>query len=217
MTQTDKAVTYYMLHRPWGKDGKYAPCTIEGKCSKHYPKQFYVETVLDEDGYLIYRHRDNKASSKKGKFMFNNRHVVPHNRYMLLKYKAHINENVLKGDHVTSEKVVVVDEINNYLNCRYLAPGRKDFDELLTVNNILCHTFKEACFAYGLLNEYRECTKHISEASLWAFGPQLRDLFITILLFYDISRPLKLWEETWELFSEDILQRKRKLYAYPDL
>ncbi|GJR59128.1 ATP-dependent DNA helicase PIF1-like protein [Tanacetum coccineum] len=30
-------------------------------------------------------------------------------------------ENVRNGDHVTSEKVVAVDEINNYLNCRYLA------------------------------------------------------------------------------------------------
>ncbi|GJR15788.1 helicase [Tanacetum coccineum] len=44
-----KVVTDYMLHGPCGKDGKYAPCTTEGKCSKHYPKQFYAETVLDED------------------------------------------------------------------------------------------------------------------------------------------------------------------------
>ncbi|GKA93713.1 ATP-dependent DNA helicase PIF1 [Tanacetum coccineum] len=121
-----KAVTDYMLH---------VPC----------------ETVLDEDGYPIYRHQENKASFKKGKFTFDNRHMVPHSRYLLLKYQEHINvewcnkskaikylfkylnkgpdrativikENVQKGDHVTSEKVVAVDEINNYLNCRYLAP-----------------------------------------------------------------------------------------------
>ncbi|GJT63539.1 ATP-dependent DNA helicase PIF1-like protein [Tanacetum coccineum] len=126
-------------------------------------------------------------------------------------------ENVRKGDHVTSEKVVAVDEINNYLNFRYLAPGPKDFDELMTVNNRLCHTFKEACFAYGQLNDDREWTKAISEASLWALGPQLRDLFVTILLFCDVSRPLKLWEETWEFLSDDILHRKRKLYDYPKL
>ncbi|GJR95083.1 hypothetical protein Tco_0267257 [Tanacetum coccineum] len=86
-----KAVTDYMLQGPCGKDGKYALCTIEGKCSKHYPKQFYAETVLDEDGYPIYRRHDNKASCKKGKFTFDNRHVVPPNRYLLLKYQAHIN------------------------------------------------------------------------------------------------------------------------------
>ncbi|GJW32129.1 ATP-dependent DNA helicase PIF1-like protein [Tanacetum coccineum] len=243
-----KEVTDYMLHGPCAKDGRYAPCITEGKCFKLYPKQFYTETVLDEDGYPIYRRRDNKASFKKGKFTYDNRHVVPHNRYLLLKYQAHINENVQKGDHVTSEKVVTVDEINNYLNCRYLAScealcskgknrllnpslgkalfsqnvadvvrGPKDFDELMTVNNRLCHTFKEACFAYGLLNDDREWKKAISEASLWALGPQLCDLFVTILLFCDISRPLKLWEETWEFLSEDILHKKWKLYNYPEL
>ncbi|GKC93495.1 hypothetical protein Tco_1158937, partial [Tanacetum coccineum] len=95
--------------------------------------------------------------------------------------------------------------------------GPKDFDELMTVNNRLCHTFKEACFAYGLLNDDREWTKAISEASLWALGPQLCDLFVTILLFCDVSRPLKLWEETWEFLSEDILHKKQKLYNYPEL
>ncbi|GKF16114.1 hypothetical protein Tco_0061032, partial [Tanacetum coccineum] len=81
-----KVVTDYMLQGPCGKDGRYAPCTTKGKCSKHYPKMFYTENVLDEDGYPIYRRRDNKASFKKGKFTFDNKHVVTHNCYLLLKY-----------------------------------------------------------------------------------------------------------------------------------
>nr|GEU43251.1 hypothetical protein [Tanacetum cinerariifolium] len=134
------AVTDYMLHGPCGKNRRYASCTTEGKCSKHYPKQYYTETVLDEDGYPIYRRRDNKTSFKKGKFTFDNWHAVPHNRYLLLKYQAHINvewgnrskaikclfkylnkgpdkatvvmqENIQKGDHVTSEKVVATSKI----------------------------------------------------------------------------------------------------------
>ncbi|GJR09502.1 ATP-dependent DNA helicase PIF1 [Tanacetum coccineum] len=271
-----KAVTDYMLHGPCGKDARY---------------------------------------------------VVPHNRYLLLKYQAHINvewcnrskaikylfkylnkgpdrativiqENVPNGQADTTEKVTVVDEIKNYLNCRYLAPceavwrmlsfdihysypsvmklnfhlpnqqpvtlrdsdnlpallereginvtmftdwfalnelypparartyaeipqyyvwGPRNFEELLTVNKRVCSTFKEACFAYGLLNDDREWTRAIQEASVWALGPQLRDLFVTILLFCDVSRPLKLWEETWEVLSEDILHQKRKLYKYPEL
>nr|GEZ13527.1 helicase [Tanacetum cinerariifolium] len=149
-----KVVTDYMLHGPYGKDKKYAPCTTEGKCSKHYPKQFYAETVLDEDGYPICLRQENKVSFKKGKFTFDNRHVVPYNHYMLLKYQAHINvewcnrskaikylfmyynkgpdratvviqENIQKGDHMISEKFVAVDEINNYLNCIYLAPSMR--------------------------------------------------------------------------------------------
>ncbi|GJX95035.1 DNA helicase PIF1, ATP-dependent [Tanacetum coccineum] len=95
--------------------------------------------------------------------------------------------------------------------------GPRNFEELLTVNKLVCSTFKEACFAYGLLNDDREWTRAIQEASVWALGPQLRDLFVTILLFCDVSRPLKLWEETWEVLSEDILHRKRKLFKYPEL
>nr|GEV93952.1 helicase [Tanacetum cinerariifolium] len=56
------------------------------------------------------------------------------------------------------------------------------FEELLTVNRRVCVTLKEACFAYGLLNDDREWTRAIQEASLWALGLQLCDLFVTILL-----------------------------------
>ncbi|GJX52812.1 ATP-dependent DNA helicase PIF1-like protein [Tanacetum coccineum] len=63
------------------------------------------------------------------------------------------------------------------------------FKELMTVNNRLYPTFKAACFAYGLLNDDKEWAHAISE----------------------------LWEQTWELLSEDILRRKRKLFKYPDL
>ncbi|GKG43543.1 hypothetical protein Tco_0482636, partial [Tanacetum coccineum] len=33
-----------------------------------------------------------------------------------------IQENVQQGQGMTEQKVTVVDEIKNYLNCRYLAP-----------------------------------------------------------------------------------------------
>nr|GEX25427.1 transmembrane protein, putative [Tanacetum cinerariifolium]GEX42527.1 transmembrane protein, putative [Tanacetum cinerariifolium] len=38
------------------------------------------ETVINEDGYPVYRRRDNKIIVVKGKFTYDNRHVVPHNR-----------------------------------------------------------------------------------------------------------------------------------------
>nr|GEW95750.1 ATP-dependent DNA helicase PIF1-like [Tanacetum cinerariifolium] len=45
-----KVGTKYMLNEPCGTEGKYAPCTTEGKCTKWYPKAFYAETILDDDG-----------------------------------------------------------------------------------------------------------------------------------------------------------------------
>nr|GEX47057.1 hypothetical protein [Tanacetum cinerariifolium] len=55
-----KAVTDYMLHGPCGKDVRYALCNVEGKCSKHFTKPIYEETIIDQDGYPIYRRRDDK-------------------------------------------------------------------------------------------------------------------------------------------------------------
>ncbi|GJY00787.1 helicase [Tanacetum coccineum] len=143
-----KAVAEFMLHGPCGKG---SACTVEGKCSKKYPKPFYPETNLDEDGYPVYRRRDSKVQAVKGKFTYDNKYVVPYNRYLLLKYQAHINvewcnrskaikylfkylnkgpdratfviqENVDQPINGEPQKVAVVDEIKNYLNCRYLAP-----------------------------------------------------------------------------------------------
>ncbi|GKC88331.1 ATP-dependent DNA helicase PIF1-like protein [Tanacetum coccineum] len=63
-----KVVTEFMLHDPCGKDAKHAPCNIEEKCSKHFPKSFNEETITDADGYPIYHRRDNKSFATKGKF-----------------------------------------------------------------------------------------------------------------------------------------------------
>ncbi|PWA89788.1 hypothetical protein CTI12_AA107820 [Artemisia annua] len=98
-----------------------------------------------------------------------------------------------------------------------IARGPDSWEKLMTVHDKLCSTFKEACFEYGLLNDDTEWTHAISEASVWMFGPQLRDIFVTILLFCDVSRPLKLWEENWKFLTEDLLHKKRKVFDYPQL
>ncbi|GKA27606.1 ATP-dependent DNA helicase PIF1-like protein, partial [Tanacetum coccineum] len=89
--------------------------------------------------------------------------------------------------------------------------GSRSFEELMTINERLCTAFKEACFAYGVLIDDKEWAHAIKEASLWALGPQLHDLFVTMLLFCDVSR------QSWETLSEDILHKKRKLFKYLDL
>nr|GEX34994.1 ATP-dependent DNA helicase PIF1-like [Tanacetum cinerariifolium] len=152
---TYKLVSEFMLHGSCGVEAKHAPCTNEGKCSKHYPKKFLAETIINEDGYPVYRRRYNIITAFKGKFTYDNRHVVPHNR------------------------------------------GAQYFTDLKMVNKINYATFKAACFVYGLLNDDKEWIHAIADSSIWAMAQQLHGLFVTILLFCDVSRPLKLWEENW--------------------
>ncbi|CAN1151782.1 ATP-dependent DNA helicase PIF1 [Linum perenne] len=85
------AVANYMFHGPCGALGPNAPCTVKNKCTKHFPKQFNSETSIDEDGFPRYKRSDNeKYISKKG-VQLDNRYVVPYNRYLLLRFDAHIN------------------------------------------------------------------------------------------------------------------------------
>nr|XP_043630456.1 uncharacterized protein LOC122601784 [Erigeron canadensis] len=265
-----KAVTDYMIHRPCGPDAREASCMNMGKCMKHFPKPFYQETTIDEDGYAVYQRRNTKNTVVKFKIPLDNRFVVPYNRK--------------------------VDEVKNYLDCRYLSPceavwrlfaldihyckpsvvkltfhlpeqhtitlrdsedlpallhrprikdtmftqwfelnkrekearafkyseipaeyvwvnkdkywkkrrrrkntvgrivychpaagpryylrmflnvvkGPRSYKELKTVKGRVCESFKEACYAYGLLNDDREWSEAIAEAKSWATGPQLR-------------------------------------------
>nr|XP_043614567.1 ATP-dependent DNA helicase PIF1-like [Erigeron canadensis] len=95
--------------------------------------------------------------------------------------------------------------------------GPQSYKDLKTVNERVCESFKEACYAYGLLNDDREWSEAITEAKSWATGPQLRQLFVTMLLFCEVSSPINLWNAHWEDFCEDILYRKRKLFMFPGL
>ncbi|XP_035840208.1 ATP-dependent DNA helicase PIF1-like [Helianthus annuus] len=95
--------------------------------------------------------------------------------------------------------------------------GPRSFEEIKTVDGVVYETFKEACYAYGLLNDDKEWNDALSEAKLWASGSQLRELFVTILLFCEVNRPAQLWAQNWEILSDDILYMKRRLFMFPGL
>nr|GEU91598.1 hypothetical protein [Tanacetum cinerariifolium] len=105
-----KAVSDYMMRKPCGKDNRAATCNIEGKCSKHVPKPFYAETIIDQDGYPIYR-------SKAIKYLFKYLNKGSDRATIV------IQENVQQDHGMADQKVTVVDEIKNYLNFRYLVPS----------------------------------------------------------------------------------------------
>lgn len=145
-----EVVAQFMVHGPCGIANKNAPCMVGDKCSKHFPKIFYAETTMDEDGYPVYRRRDHGRIVRKGDKELDNRHVVPYNRNLVIKYKAHINvewcnrsraikylfkyiskgpdrttiiiqENVTINKETGEAEIMEVDEIKTYLNCRYLS------------------------------------------------------------------------------------------------
>ncbi|XP_074277650.1 uncharacterized protein LOC141601280 [Silene latifolia] len=54
-----KAVSRYMVHGPCGRMNPNCSCMINNTCSKKFPKKSNQETVIDNNGYPIYRRREN--------------------------------------------------------------------------------------------------------------------------------------------------------------
>ncbi|KAI5393542.1 hypothetical protein KIW84_060604 [Lathyrus oleraceus] len=126
----------------------HSPCMKDGKCSKYFPKQFQPETIVDQDGFPVYRRRDNGHTVLKNGIQVDNRNVVPYNAKLLTKYQAHINMEwcnqstsikylfkyinkgydritaaIVPNDYGTSNQPKNVDEIKQYIDCWYVSPS----------------------------------------------------------------------------------------------
>ncbi|XP_074297028.1 uncharacterized protein LOC141627701 [Silene latifolia] len=95
--------------------------------------------------------------------------------------------------------------------------GPKCFEDIGTVDEYVCATFREACYKLGLIGDDREYIDAIKQAADWGSGFYLRNLFSNLLQSGKLSMPTTVWEETWQLLSDDILYRQRKLLKNPAL
>ncbi|PIA25525.1 hypothetical protein AQUCO_11200032v1 [Aquilegia coerulea] len=95
--------------------------------------------------------------------------------------------------------------------------GAKDYKDLRTHNYITYDTFKEACMARGLLDDDGEWNEGLRYAGTWSNASNLRDMFVTMLMFCEVSDPLDMWNKNWENLSDDILYKRRKITGNPNL
>ncbi|XP_075099153.1 uncharacterized protein LOC142176018 [Nicotiana tabacum] len=94
--------------------------------------------------------------------------------------------------------------------------GPKSYEDLKKINGSDHETFRDTCYALGLLDDDKEYVDAIMEASNWGMTSYLRQLFAMLLLSNSMSRPESVWQATWHLLSEDILYEKRRILDHPD-
>ncbi|XP_052624746.1 uncharacterized protein LOC111916090 [Lactuca sativa] len=138
-------VNEFMIHGPCGAENMNCPCMVDKKYSKNFPKQFSNHSSVDQNGFPLYRQRNDGHFVEKSGVRLDNRNVVPYNKYLLKRYQAHINiewcnqgssikylfKYINKGPDRATVAVVptnnecenndVVDEIAEYYDFRYLS------------------------------------------------------------------------------------------------
>ena len=81
-----------MMHGPCSDEHSDAPYIVEGKCSKHYPKDFCSKTCFEQDDYPEYaRYENGRTYTNHKDHTFDNCSVIPYNTYLSTRYHYHIN------------------------------------------------------------------------------------------------------------------------------
>ncbi|XP_058764312.1 uncharacterized protein LOC131637724 [Vicia villosa] len=100
-------VKRHMIHGPCGLANMLSPCMKDAKCSKFFPKKWQPQTVVDQDGYPVYRRRDTgNTVTIKTLFLITD---------LITAAVVGDNDNPLTAKNG--------DEIKQYLDCRYVSPS----------------------------------------------------------------------------------------------
>jgi PIF1-like helicase/Helitron helicase-like domain at N-terminus/Helicase len=131
-------VLQHMMHGPCGPSFPNSPCMTDGFCSKHFPKAFQENTVIQENGYPLYKRNNLETTQVRGALL-DSKWVVPHNPFLLLRFNAHINvescfgpsglkyifKYIYKGNDEAEVQLTNgegFNEVENYIQARYIGP-----------------------------------------------------------------------------------------------
>ena len=97
-----------------------------------------------------------------------------------------------------------------------VVPGRQSFENLRTVDGVICASFQAACSARGLLEDDQEWFSCFAEAVRFSSGYSLRALFGTALVPGRVTDPTVLWNRYADDICDDLPHRLRSMIDISD-
>ncbi|KAI9390636.1 hypothetical protein POPTR_008G203701v4 [Populus trichocarpa] len=95
--------------------------------------------------------------------------------------------------------------------------GALSFDYLKNVSGVMHPTFQLACKTLRLLWDDKEWEDIFCEAMATATSPQIRNLFVSVILFCDVADPEVLFNKFLRSMYDDIITRFKSSFAMPNL
>nr|GEX72585.1 ATP-dependent DNA helicase PIF1-like [Tanacetum cinerariifolium] len=108
---------------------------------------------------------------KKSGTDLHNGYAMPYNPGLLRRYHAHINIEWCNQGKLYYLRVI----LNK-------ARGPMEWDDLKKVDDVLYPTYRDACYAQGLLQDDKEYIDKILGKSLWGMGDYLRSIFVMLFM-----------------------------------
>jgi len=95
--------------------------------------------------------------------------------------------------------------------------GALSFDDLKNVFGIMHPTFQLACKSLGLLGDDKEWADALCEAIATATSPQIRQVFVSLVLFYEVGDPNGFFLQFYRSMHDDIVCCSRSSLNMPNL
>ena len=95
--------------------------------------------------------------------------------------------------------------------------GKTSFEDLKTLDNVVQESYQAVCRELGLLSDDQEWSTVLIEAAGTQMCPQIRALYVVILLYCQPADPRKLFDDFWDDWTDDFkLRGQRRGLAFTD-
>jgi hypothetical protein len=160
-----------MVHGPCGPDKPSAPCMVNRKCLKGFPKPYTETTTMDGSGYPHYHQPNDGRAYKINGRMVDNRWIVPFPPFLLAVFDCHINMEVVvslasfkyiskyiqKGSDRSLLEIDMKNEVKRWRDGRYISPPDaawrifhfKTHEQLPNVVRLQVHLLNQHMFTFN--------------------------------------------------------------------